>query len=206
MILDHYGLFNLIKLQKMKRSITGKASSSKNAKVSYDQVAIAASLPKHQGIPEEIIGRRTKKGKPEYEIKWVGWTAVHNTWEPITNLAGYEGMVAAFEKVWQENYDKKSAEELIRKAAIKLVTATPPAVQPTGSRTPNDTIDDNSTESIIEVVNEVIDGNDVPKKVKAKAQRSILWNVNVMKAIRDRIGQRVSAVCQIPTLAKHVAL
>ena len=42
----------------------------KKAKVSYDQVAIAASLPKHQGIPEEIIGRRTTKGKPEYEIKW----------------------------------------------------------------------------------------------------------------------------------------
>ena len=34
-------------------------------------------------------------------------------------------MVAAFEKVWQENYmyDKKSEEELIRKAANKLVTA-----------------------------------------------------------------------------------
>eukprot|EP00731_Ephydatia_muelleri_P003503 Em0001g3503a len=111
-------------------------------------------------------------------------------------------MVAAFEKAWQENYDKKSAEELIRKAAMKLVTATPPAVQPTGSRTPNDTIDDNSTESIIEVVNEVIDGNDVPIKVKARAQRSILWNVNVMKAIRDRIGQRVSALCQIPVTGK----
>ena len=116
MILDHYGF--LIKLQKMKRSITGK-SSSKNAKVSYVQVTIAASLLEHQGIPEEIIGRRTKKGKPENEIKWVRWTAAHNTWEPITNLAGYEGMVAAFEKVSQENYDKKSSEELIRKAVIK---------------------------------------------------------------------------------------
>ena len=42
MILDNYVFFNLIKLQ---RSITGKAFSSKNAKVSYDQVAIAASLP-----------------------------------------------------------------------------------------------------------------------------------------------------------------
>ena len=41
----------------MKRSITGKASS-KNAKVSYDQVAIAASLPKHK---EEIIGVELRK-------------------------------------------------------------------------------------------------------------------------------------------------
>ena len=41
--------------------------------------------------------------------------APHNNWELITNLAGYEEMVTAFEKVWQEHYDKKSAEEL-RKA------------------------------------------------------------------------------------------
>ena len=51
--------------------------------------------------------------------------APHNNWELITNLAGYEGMVTTFEKVWQEHYDKKSAEELIRKAAIKLDTASP---------------------------------------------------------------------------------
>ena len=65
MILDHY---NLIKLQKMEAS-KARLYHQKKAKVSYDQVAIAASLPKHQGIPEEIIGRRTTKGKPEYEIK-----------------------------------------------------------------------------------------------------------------------------------------
>ena len=57
-----------------------------------DQVAIAASLSKHQGIPDEIISCRTRKGRPEYEIKWVGWIAAHNTLEPITNLADYEGM------------------------------------------------------------------------------------------------------------------
>ena len=53
---------------------------------------------------------------------------------------------------------RSQAEELIRKAAIKLVIATPPCRR-TGSRIPNDTIDENSTESIIEVVNEVVDGN-----------------------------------------------
>ena len=40
------------------------------------------------------------------------------------------------------------------------------------------------------------------KKVKARAQRSILWSVNVMKPIRDKIGQRISAVCQVPVTGK----
>ena len=76
----------------MKRNTTGKVTSSKKTKITDDQVAIAASLPKHQGIPDEIISCRTRKGRPEYEIKWVGWIAAHNTLEPITNLADYEGI------------------------------------------------------------------------------------------------------------------
>ena len=61
-------VINDIKATKYEKSTTSKASSKK-AKVSDDQVAIAASLPKHQGIPEEII--MTRKGQPEYEKKWV---------------------------------------------------------------------------------------------------------------------------------------
>ncbi|KAL5479834.1 hypothetical protein EMCRGX_G023423 [Ephydatia muelleri] len=103
-------------------------------------------------------------------------------------------MVAGFEKVWQDSYDEKSAEELKRKAAIKLVntTATPPvqtALQLTGSPTPDDDVEDISAESVVDSnVSKVIDGNDATKKVKARAQRSILWNVNVMKPIRDKFG------------------
>ena len=51
-------------------------------------------------------------------------------------------------------------------------------------------------------MSKVIDGNDATKKVKARAQRSILWNVNVMKPIRDKIRQRISAVCQILVTGK----
>ena len=42
------------------------------AKVSDDQVAIVASLPKHQGIPEEIIGRRTILGKDSQSTRLNG--------------------------------------------------------------------------------------------------------------------------------------
>ena len=85
-MVDNYGevTFHLTIMQSLKlstkRSPTGKASSSKKAKVLDDQVAFAASLPKHQGIPE-LFGHRTRKGQLEYEIKWVDWTS-----EPHTTL------------------------------------------------------------------------------------------------------------------------
>ncbi|XP_059618410.1 chromobox protein homolog 1-like isoform X2 [Phlebotomus argentipes] len=35
---------------------------------------------------ESIIDRRVKKGRVEYYIKWEGYSAEDNTWEPIDNL------------------------------------------------------------------------------------------------------------------------
>ena len=39
---------------------------------------------------EAILQRARKYGIEHYEIKWVGWTAASNTWEPVTNLVGCE--------------------------------------------------------------------------------------------------------------------
>ena len=66
-------------------------------------------------------------------------------------------MVTAFEKAWQENYDKKSSRGTNKEGSDSISHRDP--TRRTGSRIPNDTIDENSTESIIEVVNEVVDGN-----------------------------------------------
>ncbi|XP_067936442.1 chromobox protein homolog 8-like isoform X2 [Watersipora subatra] len=35
---------------------------------------------------ERIEKRRIRKGKVEYYIKWKGWSAKNNTWEPATNI------------------------------------------------------------------------------------------------------------------------
>ncbi|KAJ6632883.1 Pupal cuticle protein [Pseudolycoriella hygida] len=35
---------------------------------------------------EKIIQKRVRKGKIEYRVKWNGWTARYNTWEPEENI------------------------------------------------------------------------------------------------------------------------
>lgn len=35
---------------------------------------------------ECILKKRTRKGKIEYLVKWKGWSAKHNTWEPADNI------------------------------------------------------------------------------------------------------------------------
>jgi len=35
---------------------------------------------------ERILGKRTRKGKTEYLIKWVGYEESENTWEPTYHL------------------------------------------------------------------------------------------------------------------------
>jgi hypothetical protein len=37
------------------------------------------------------------KGRPEYWIKWEGYTEAVNTWEPLTNLLKCMKIIARFE-------------------------------------------------------------------------------------------------------------
>ena len=46
---------------------------------------------------EAILQRARKYGIEHYEVKWLGWSAAHNTWEPITNLVGCEEKIRNFE-------------------------------------------------------------------------------------------------------------
>ena len=77
----------------MKRSITSKVSSSGLLRSSCNSSILA-----------RLSAVELRKESQSTRLSG----SAHNTWEPITNLGGYEGMVAASEKVWQENYDKKS--------------------------------------------------------------------------------------------------
>ena len=41
---------------------------------------------------------RNAKGVTHFHVKWVGYEAKHNTWEPIENLASCEDMIAEFKE------------------------------------------------------------------------------------------------------------
>lgn len=69
---------------------------------------------------EEVVDKRTKRGKPEYLIKWKGWSHDDNTWEPESNL-DCKKMIEDFEKKQNENQSKKSVttEKAVKKKSIE---------------------------------------------------------------------------------------
>ena len=51
---------------------------------------------------ESIQGKRTRKGKPEYLIKWKGYAGKFNTWEPMENLKGCHGMIKQYNEAQKQ--------------------------------------------------------------------------------------------------------
>ena len=53
---------------------------------------------------EHIVAKRMVRGDVQYLIHWKGYDAKDDSWEPLSNLAGMEQDVSAFEmKQLQEN-------------------------------------------------------------------------------------------------------
>jgi hypothetical protein len=47
---------------------------------------------------EEIFDRWTENNVAGYRVKWTGYSARHNSWEPESALAGAVAAIAKFEK------------------------------------------------------------------------------------------------------------
>ena len=61
---------------------------------------------------EDIIDKRINKGKPEYLIKWKGYSTNESTWEPLSHLKYVKDVVHDFET--KRNKDKNTNNKKIR--------------------------------------------------------------------------------------------
>ncbi|KAI3697334.1 hypothetical protein L6452_30280 [Arctium lappa] len=57
---------------------------------------------------EAVRRKRTRKGKPQYLIKWRGWPEATNTWEPMDNLSSIPDVIEAFEESLRERKQRSS--------------------------------------------------------------------------------------------------
>ena len=70
--------------------------------------------------PERIVGERQRnvgggKTETQYEVKWVGWDAKQNTYEPLTHLAGCEDMIAEYKQQKRQRDTELEATEREKK-------------------------------------------------------------------------------------------
>ena len=78
---------------------------------------------------EEVIGRRKKKGKYEYLIKWKDYSINESTWEPMDNLYFVKELIEEYDRSYDsKNKNKKKKEgvdEIVKPR--KNITNTQPA-------------------------------------------------------------------------------
>ena len=56
-----------------------------------------SKLGKNEYAVEKIVDVKRERGGVSYLIKWKGWTAKYNTWEPVGHLENLEEEIAQFE-------------------------------------------------------------------------------------------------------------
>lgn len=66
------------------------------AKIEAEIEAAAAAEVEHQ--VEAIWGKKVEEGVTYYRVKWWGYSSDDNSWEPVSNLASCEMLIAKFEE------------------------------------------------------------------------------------------------------------
>jgi hypothetical protein len=70
---------------------------------------------------EDVINSRRHKGKLQYLVKWKGYTAKHNTWEPKENLGNAKSKVKEFDRKHHEAVKRFGPMELAGRATAKML-------------------------------------------------------------------------------------
>lgn len=68
---------------------------------------------------EAIVGERTVRGKKEYKIRWSGFDATHDSWEPEENFS--VGLLPSI-RHWRERNERKEEEQSLRASRARAET------------------------------------------------------------------------------------
>jgi hypothetical protein len=71
-------------------------AAAAEAEIQAEIQAAAAAEVDYQ--VEAIWGKKVEEGVTYYRVKWWGYSSDQNSWEPVSNLAGSEMLIARFEE------------------------------------------------------------------------------------------------------------
>jgi hypothetical protein len=79
-------------------------------------------------VVEAICGARTRKGVPQFEVKWLGFPSSDNTWEPEENLAHCATKLKAFKAAAAKTQPPARTAKAANKPAAPKKAAAPKKV------------------------------------------------------------------------------
>jgi len=74
----------------------GKEGRMRTPKNAYDAAAGQDMYEPEMIVAERLGKNASGQSVTQWLVRWVGWTAKDDTWEPIEHLAGCEDMIAEF--------------------------------------------------------------------------------------------------------------
>jgi len=109
---------------------------------------------------EKVVGKRVMARKTQYQIKWKGYDAKQNTWEPASNL-DCASLIAAFEAKDKAGGDEEDEKDLKVKEDMK-------AEKDAGDDYEEDEEESDASESKAKKAKSEVNGKKVAAKKKGK--------------------------------------